>query len=79
VSPVRYELGFYNPEDGILHQTEDLSNERENHIGLQTVGKASVVALRSVDQMEGGSKPNKTCKRHKLRGTRGYAAKKIKI
>jgi hypothetical protein len=25
VSPVRYELGFYIPEDGILH-----SNRREN-------------------------------------------------
>jgi hypothetical protein len=36
VSPVRYELGFYIPEDGILHShrrdTSDLTKESVDHL-----------------------------------------------
>jgi hypothetical protein len=46
VFPVRYGLGFYSPEDGILH-----SHRRENHQELEDY---------RVEIMSGGTQTRKT-------------------
>jgi hypothetical protein len=72
VSPVRYELGFYNPEDGILH-----SHRRENLNSYKVPVSATRKSEGNCDESNGGlvchSASEPTCEAGgRMEGRRGH-------